>query len=969
MIRSVRAEIGRRRRSRVGWLAATGLALLCGALVVPALSERSSAAGDVDVAPAAPTGNGPSFAVRARAVYPVTPGQPGPIAGGIVVVRDGKIAAVGADVEIPRDLRLIEMPDAVICPGLVSAASNVVGPHPGDESVSGAYHAIDAYDNYDGHRMHLAHGTTTAHLSPGGHRLVSGVGAVVKLAGPPDERTLIELADLNVNLGVFNPPPLVKRPFYASADVAIEPAERQRPDSRLGQLLELDERVSWVRQWLEDPAAMADAEFDLHRDAFAEAWAAKLPVRVNVLDAADIEAALTLPNRLGISPDRLYLVGLAEGDDVAERLASSGLRTVIQVDRHYRHPGGDVGLDPDAIEDDLSVAGKLVAKAPHVPRAIAPTHHAHDLRMAAILAVRGGMPRWAALAAITAWPAEILGVDSRVGSLAPGKDADLVVLTDDPLALSSHVRQVYVGGRVVYEAPMSDALVVRGERIWVGDGSIVEHGAILIEDGKIQAVGERVPHPPLARVIDAGPGSFLTPGFIDAHGHLGLQGDRSSAGAELPLERLLAVADAAFHRVARAGVTTVMMTPYRGPDNGTRIAAIKTYGHDRDALVARAIGAMKFTFLERDPALATKSLRGALQSGKQYVEQWKQYEKELAEWKKGGDDDKKSEEEQKDDKAEEQPKKEEKVDPITGRWEGKLSGDPLPEEVEFPMTLKLTGNSIEGRVQDPAGSGEEAILTGKLEGDQVTLEIDQETPMGKPKIVATLDREDHMEGELQIAQFAIHFEADRTDKGPVEFKVKRRKGKRDDGRPEPPPVRPELEPYRPLFGGEVPAVVRVQTAAQIDAVIELFVKEFELPVVLLGAEEAPRVLDTLAAHADKLGVIVPPELETRWERKPYHPVVDLSRQGVPVALQSDGEDAARDLPLMGLFAVQQGLGGDAALRALTSDAARMYKLDEHVGTLQAGRDGDVLIFDGHPFDVGTQLRRVIVRGQEVPDDE
>ena len=181
--------------------------------------------------------------------------------------------------------------------------------------------------------------------------------------------------------------------------------------------------------------------------------------------------------------------------------------------------------------------------------------------------------------------------------------------------------------------------------------------------------------------------------------------------------------------------------------------------------------------------------------------------------------------------------------------------------------------------------------------------------------------------------------------------------------------------------GEVPAVVRARTAGQITAALELLVDEYGLRVVLLGGEDAADVADELEkrirAGADGsdengkrgvlLGVVVPPTILRIRDRAPYNQAADLSRRGIPVALQSDAEDGARALPLMGLYAVQQGLGGDAALRALTVDAARMYGIDDRVGTLEVGKDADVLIYTGHPFDAGGRLERVIVGGREVPE--
>jgi imidazolonepropionase-like amidohydrolase len=940
---------------------AIGALLAGGALTVLSLAQAPAPKRTVP----ASADRGPSFVIRARLVYPLTAEQPGPIERGTIIVRNGRIESVGGDLKWPPDLPLVDLRDEVICPGFVSAGSALTAQHAGPHSVSGAYHAIDAFDTYGDYTTTLARGTTTAHVNPGAHRLVSGVGGVVKLAGPPDQRTLAAAADMTMTLGVFDPPVVVDIPFYASSDVPIEPAERQRPDSRLGQYLELDEQIAAATRWLSNPEAYRAEKFDLHARGFAEAWAAKLPIRVEVRRAADIEGALQFAGRHGRFA---YLVGLTEGERLADALCEARVPVVIRVEQHYRHPTANIGSNPEALEPRISTAGKIVDAGPEPRIALAGGQRDvnEDLRMAAILAVRGGMPPEQALAAITRVPAEILGVDDRVGSLAPGTDADLLVLTGEPLDINSYVRQVYVGGEAVFDAPHPEALVVRAGRVWVGDGTVLSDGSVLIENGKIQAVGRRVPHPPFARILDAGADSFLTPGFIDAHGHLGLEGDRTIAKPDLQTHRAIAVAGREFARVARAGVTTVMLAPYRGAPNGARMAAIKTYGTSRSELVASELSGLRFSLRGKDPFTAgIEPLRKALEAGKKYYDSWKKYEEELAKWKEGRD---KGEVEKKKEEETETVVEDGKSDPITGTWEFTISGGPMPEPVTGTMTLKLTGNSIEGRIADP-DSGEEAELTGTLNGDQVRLEIEAEdSPVGNPVIEATLDAEDHMTGKVVISSFEVEFEATRTDKQAVEFKVKRKRKRLKDGRPVPPKVNESLEPFRPLLDSKIPAVVQVETAAQIDAALKLFVEEYKVPLVLVGAEDATDVAGRIAEHKDKLGVVVPPNIVRTRQRRPYTQVADLSRQGIPVALQSDSEDGARSLPLMGLFAVRNGLGGDAALRALTVDAARMYKLDDRVGSLEPGKDADLLIFTGHPFDAGSRLERVIVAGHEVPDE-
>lgn len=938
-----------------------GFAVIRTIALVAAISLTRAAVGDGE-RPA-------SFVARARHVYPLTEEVFGPIDNGIVVVRDGRIVAVGADIEIPRDLPFLDLRDQTIIPGLVNAASALAGEHTGDDSVGPAYDALDAFDSYGVFAAQLATGTTTVHIDPGGHRLVTGQGAVVKLAGPAAGRELRRGADVCVNLGVFGPPEKMKLAFYASSDEAIQPGQRQRPDSRMGQYLELDERVRGVQELQKagERAWRERGEFDIHAQTLARLWAARTPLRMQCRRGADIAGAVAWLKKQSYPG---YLVGLAEGGSDPALLIHAGLPAVVRIEQPYAQPAWNVGGDPDAFAPDAGVPGLFSrlaqeqAKAMKVALAGAEGDPNVDLRMIAAMAVRSGLPRQTALEAITRRAAEIVGVAERVGSLAPGKDADLVVLSGDPIEIGSHVREVYVEGRRVFCAPASTALVVRAGTIWVGDGTTLRDGSVLVEDGKIRAVGRRVPVPPGAQIVDAGDDAFVAPGFIDAHGHLGLEGDRSAATPDVPIADVVSVAGREFLRVARSGVTTVLLTAYEASSGGSRVAAIKTSGAGRENVVVRETAGMKFSMRGKDPLVAIEEIRTVFKSAREYEEKWKKYQDELKKWEEARAKGLSTVEK----KAEgETTVTETKADPITGMWEFTISGAPLPESFTGTMTLKLTGEKIEGRLSDPTGGGEDASLSGTLNGTSVVLDIEQETPVGKPQIRATLDREDHMEGAVHIAQFAISFNATRTDKSPVEFKMKRTRKKDKEGRPLPPKVDERLEPARAVLAQRAAAVVDVRTGAEIAAVLKLFVDELKLPVVLLNAEDA----DLHAARISKgnASVIAPTRVVQQRERKAYHQAADLVSKGVRIAFQSDAEDGAANLPLMALYAAQQGLGGDAALRALTIDAARIFRIDDRVGSVEVGKDGDLLIFDGHPFDAGSRLERVIVSGQEVPQDD
>ncbi len=891
-----------------------------------------------------------SFALRVGRILPVSPDLPWEIESGVIVVRDGRIVAIGSDVEVPPDLKVIDLPDATIMPGLVSAATDLAQEHTGDESVAAAYIAVDTFRPYGDYKMALSGGVTTGHLSPGNHRLVTGQGAVVKLGGDSADRVLLDRSDLTINLGeaAFDPPNDVTYTTPASSDLAIPPAVPQRPTSRLGQYLALNSSIS------DALGGVAPRFHSPHPAALAAAWRGGRKLRIQAQRGADLSGAVAFINaheRAG------YLVGAAEADLAAAEIRRFDIPVVYRMGAPLTHLGQNIGDDPDALEADLnalaSLSGLSVAIAPARGDSVS------SLRLAAAVARRSGLDGKQLVAAITSVPARILGVADRVGSLAPGMDADLLVLSGDPLATSTHVHRVYIGGAVVFAAPDTNALVVRAGTIWINEEERIDDGAILIEDGRIAAVGRTVPHPPFARYVDAGDDAFVTPGFIDALGHLGLDGDTGSLNPSMSLTKIIGVPGVSELRVARAGVTTVLLSPYSSAAGGSQVAAVKTAGGDREARVVRAAAGVAFNLAGVDPMDVGKKLQGRLAAGRKYLEKWQKYEKELAEWK---EKQAKGEAVNGEPKSEESTEEGEGGDPITGTWSVTISGGPIPEPQTATMKLKLTGDDIEGRIIIP-GAPEEAKIVAKLDGTHISGEIQIDAgDMGYPQLEADIVEEDHIVGVISIEDIEIDLDAERTDKASVEFKVVKRRSRGKGGRPLPPKVDEGLEPVRAILEQEIPAVVRVDSAAQVDAVLGLL-EAFDVPMVLVDAREASTLSEKLVEKS--VGVIVPTEV-TRWRNdKTYHQADDLSRKGIDVAFKSEAEDGARTLPDLALHAVERGMSPDAALAALTVEASRMFKLDDEIGSLDVGRHGDLVIFSGHPFEAGSRVMRVIVGGEEV----
>ena len=180
--------------------------------------------------------------------------------------------------------------------------------------------------------------------------------------------------------------------------------------------------------------------------------------------------------------------------------------------------------------------------------------------------------------------------------------------------------------------------------------------------------------------------------------------------------------------------------------------------------------------------------------------------------------------------------------------------------------------------------------------------------------------------------------------------------------------RANLEALVPLVRGQVPLMLSVDRAADIDAALDLAREFAPLKLVLVSAEEGWKVADRIAAA--KIPVIVgamnniPGSFATLASRQENASL--LRRAGVQVALSAGGESFnVRNLKQHAGNAVAYGMSWDEALRAVTLTAAEILGVSAAVGTLQAGKDANVVVWDGDPFEFGTRAVRVFVHGREV----
>lgn len=390
-----------------------------------------------------------------------TLGPAGTIARGTILVRDGKIAAVGANVAIPADAARIDAAGRIVTPGLFDPKSRF-----GIEEVSGVKEtrddavkatdigpAIDVAPAVNPRSMLIpvnrVAGVTTAMVAPtveDGGTIFAGRGAVITL-GSTEGFVLKDPAAMFAVLG------------EEGADLA--------GGSRAAAILRLREALDDARDYRENRAAFDSARrrrYALGRldlEALQPVLRREIPLVVSVQRASDIRALLDLGRETGVS---LVVYGGAEAWMEARELAAARVPVILD-------PLEDLPASFERLGATLENAARLARAGVVIAFETGDSHNARNLTQLAGNAVAYGLPHEDALRAITVNPAKIYGMAGRKGTIEPGKDADLVIWDGDPLEVTSAAERVFIGGTSVPMVNRQTLLRDRYLRLLRGDSA------------------------------------------------------------------------------------------------------------------------------------------------------------------------------------------------------------------------------------------------------------------------------------------------------------------------------------------------------------------------------------------------------------------------------------------------------------------------------------------------------------------
>lgn len=542
----------------------------------------------------------------------LTGGPQGTIANGSILVRDGKIAAVGTDLVPPEGVPVIDAAGMVAMPGIIDTHAHYAIQGGVNETSLSLVPEVRVRDVVIGDDVAIyraaAGGTTTARLLHGSSNTVGGQDAVIKLRYDLPARELL-LKDPRRPQGVK----------FALGENVTRLTGRF-PNTRMGVEAALDRAFEEARAYrrrieeARDAAAQGKPVPPVRRDLRLEAFAAILDGSIKIHShcyrADEILMLLNVAERFGIRVQSLQHV--LEGYKVAPEIAAHGASASTFSDWWaYKIEAYDAIPYNAALLTEAGVRVCIKSDSNELTR--------HLYLEAAKMLRYGGVPEAEALAMITMNPARELGLEHRLGSIEVGKDADIAIFNAHPFDSFARCELTLIEGEVAFQRsrdklsprpgdhhssprPSAEVLAraldlspspvrryaITGATVHPVSGPDVPNGTVIVANGAITAVGgPDTPIPDGARAIDAR-GLDVWPGLIDAGSVLGLfeigslrETQDTSDSAQLQPELRAGVAlraDSELIPVTRAnGVLAAFVQPLGGLIAGQG-AVIKLHG-------------------------------------------------------------------------------------------------------------------------------------------------------------------------------------------------------------------------------------------------------------------------------------------------------------------------------------------------------------------------------------------------------
>ena len=363
--------------------------------------------------------------------------------GCILIGDDGKILSVGTALEAPAGTEVIDAGGRLVTPGGIDAHCHIGLDNEGMgweghdyneivEPLTPQLRAIDSINPMDeAFTNALAGGVTSACTGPGSANVVGGTFVAIKLVGKRVDNMIIKA------------PIAMKCAFGENPKRCYGQGGKKSPMTRMAVAALLRELLFKTQRYMQDKQAGKNPPFDMKLEAMIPVLEGKIPLKAHAHRADDILTSIRVAKEFGV---KLTLDHCTDGALIADELAKEGLPAFVgpTFGGKSKIELRNQSFTTPAVLHEAGVPISIITDAPVIPLQYLP--------MCAGMAVDAGLNIEEAWRAITINPATQIGIADRVGSLEPGKDADIVIWTADPLTtIGGAAYMTIVDGKVVHK--------------------------------------------------------------------------------------------------------------------------------------------------------------------------------------------------------------------------------------------------------------------------------------------------------------------------------------------------------------------------------------------------------------------------------------------------------------------------------------------------------------------------------------
>lgn len=358
---------------------------------------------------------------------------------GSLLIEDGKIAAIGTDLEVTENCEVIDAEEGIILPGIIDAHNHIgifesgigdagVDGNESVEAITPHLRAIDGIYPLDAEFRHsYMNGVTCVATGPGSSNPIAGQFVAMKTVGKIMDKMIIKS-------------PLAMKVAFGENPKNAHGSKGRMPATRMG-------TAAIIREWLykaKEYGGKREGAFDIKLEALLPVIDKEIPLKAHAHRADDIMTALRIAEEFDID---ITLDHCSEGHLIADELATTRQRGVIL------GPFGGFPHKNEVINQGVESAAILYEAGVKIAiMTDLPAMHTSNLVVCAGMCHRAGLPVIEALKSITINAAEILGLEERIGSLEVGKDADIAIFTKNPVTeMLAKCTHTFVDGICVHQ--------------------------------------------------------------------------------------------------------------------------------------------------------------------------------------------------------------------------------------------------------------------------------------------------------------------------------------------------------------------------------------------------------------------------------------------------------------------------------------------------------------------------------------